>query len=1007
MIVCVLGPVEVKDEVKDEEQVAIGGRQPRRLLARLALGAPRSVPLASLELAAWPGPPPRTARHTIATHMLRLRQAGLAIRTTADGYCLESPTDAAELERLVAAGRDAVPGDPQQACSLLGAAVALWRSRPFLELDHVEEAVIESRRLEDVAEGAKEALLAAQLETGVPADLVSAARRLAAEQPYRERRWELLMLALYRSGSQAEALDAYAEARRRLVDDLGLEPGPALRRMEHAVLSQDAGLERPGPPGGGPRSRLSVPGAATRLIGRSRERRELDEAWTRARVVTLVGPPGAGKTRLALETARLAETDVWWVSVEQLPAEQSVAAALLDVVAPSSRAVDARPGVADALSESDGLLVLDACEGRTEEVAAEVDALLRSCGALRVLGTSRERLGLLDEALIPVGPLPEEDALALLVDRARLVDPSFVVTPGEVATADRLCALVDRLPLGLELVARHLRLLGVSEVAERVESDLSRWAGEAVGGRRGLWAAVGTSVDRLRPEDRTVLVALAVMVADADIQLVAAVTGTPTSEPEVFGSVARLVDASLVQVRRGDGTARYDLLRTVTVHTLQTAGPAAVATVRARYVEAVLARARELATRIVSADRSATLRLLDREMPHVRAVLGELCAAPVTSAPVMMGLGTAVALSDYWLGRHPAEGLEWLGRLIDAAAPGPALRAEAQLRRGHLAYWLTQFERGTSILNEAQELFAQLGDPIGQGRALRRLGAIAAATDDLVAARGFLEASLALLDDAGVETETGTTLLHLGSLLADMGAVDAALTTLERALDISRAGGDPLARAHALAAMTLAHWKAGDLSAALGTGGEALNMFRDLGHRPTEGTVAYRLAAIARGLRRSRAARRYALMAMEAGEQSSTRTTMALAHVNLARLDLDARSWPVAADHLARALELIDPDADRWVLVEALEALARLVVAVGRPGAGDLLDFSSAVRTAIHQPAAPTEQGDLDATRARAGLAGRHRAGPLLSPAAARQRALSLSREIADQPLPPGERLWH
>ena len=999
MIVCILGPVEVKDE----EQVAVGGRQARRLLARLALDAPRSVPLASLELAAWPGAPPRTARHTIATNVLRLRQPGLAIRTTADGYCLESPTDAAELERLIAASRDAGPGEPEQACSLLSAAVALWRSRPFPELDHVEEAIIEARRLEDVAEGAKEALLAAQLETGTSQDLVSTARRLAAEQPYREHRWELLMLALYRSGSQAEALDAYAEARRRLVDDLGLEPGPALRRMEHSVLSQDPGLERP-VPGDGPQRSSSVPGAATRLIGRSRERGELDEAWTRARLVTLVGPPGAGKTRMALEAARSAGTALWWVSVEQLPAEQSVAAAVLDVVAPSSRAVDARQGVADALSGSDGLLVLDACESRAGEVAAEVEALLRTCPALRVLGTSRERLGLLDEALVPIGPLPEEDALALLVDRARLVDPSFVVAPGEVATADRLCALVDRLPLGLELVARHLRLLGVSEVAERVETDLSRWAGEAAGGRRGLWAAVGTSVARLRSEDRMVLIALAVMVADTDIQLVAAITITPASEPEVFESVARLVDASLVQARRGEGTARYDLLRTVIIHVLQTADPAVVATVRARYVDAVLARAGELATRIVSVDRSATLRVLDREMPHVRAVLGEVCAKRVTPAQATVALGTAVALSDYWLGRHPAEGLEWLGRLIDAAAPGPALRAEAQLRRGHIAYWLTQFEQGTSILNEAQDLFAQLGDPLGQGRALRRLGAIAAATDDLTAARGFLEASLALLDEAGIENEIGTTLLHLGSLLADMGATEAALTTLERALAIATTGGDPLARAHALAAMTLAHWKAGDLAAALGTGGEALNLFRDLGHRPTEGTVAYRLAAIARGLGRSRAARRYALMAMKAGEQSSTRTTIALAHVNLARLDIDARSWSAAADHLAHSLELIDPEADRWVLVEALEALARLLVAVGRPGAGALLDFSSAVRAAIHQPGAPTEQGDLDTTRARANTAGRDPAGPFLSPPAARKRALSLSREIADQPLPPSER---
>ena len=244
--------------------------------------------------------------------------------------------------------------------------------------------------------------------------------------------------------------------------------------------------------------------------------------------------------------------------------------------------------------------------------------------------------------------------------------------------------------------------------------------------------------------------------------------------------MARLVDASLVQARRGDGTASYDLLRTVIVHTLQTAGPAAVASARSRYVEAVLAHARALATRFVSADRGATLRSLDREMPHVRAVLGDVCGAQPITAQATVALETAVALSDYWLGRHPAEGLEWLGRLIDVASPGPALRAEAQLRRGHLAYWLTQFEQGASILNEAQELFAQLGDALGQGRALRRLGAIAAATDDLTTARGFLETSLARLDEAGVEAEIGTTLVHLGSLLADMGAVEAALPTLEQ-----------------------------------------------------------------------------------------------------------------------------------------------------------------------------------------------------------------------------------
>ncbi len=180
-----------------------------------------------------------------------------------------------------------------------------------------------------------------------------------------------------------------------------------------------------------------------------------------------------------------------------------------------------------------------------------------------------------------------------------------------------------------------------------------------------------------------------------------------------------------------------------------------------------------------------------------------------------------------------------------------------------------------------------MGDPLGEGRALRRRGAIAAATDDLPAAQAFLEASLARLDEAGEEQEIGTTLLHLGSLLADEGVVGEARPALERSLAIAVATGDPLANGHVLAALTLAHWKAGDLGAAMQTGNQALLIFRELGHRTTEGTVAYRLAAVARALDRPRAARRYAQLAIEAGAESSTRTTIALGHINLARMDLD------------------------------------------------------------------------------------------------------------------------
>ena len=199
-----------------------------------------------------------------------------------------------------------------------------------------------------------------------------------------------------------------------------------------------------------------------------------------------------------------------------------------------------------------------------------------------------------------------------------------------------------------------------------------------------------------------------------------------------------------------------------------------------------------------------------------------------------------------------------------------------------------------------------------------------------------------------------------------------------------------------LAALTLAYWKGGALEAAMDSGNEALLIFRELGHRTTEGTVAYRLAAVARGLGRSRAATRYARLAIDAGEQSSTRTTVALGHLNLARLDLDSDDPEGAAGHLVQSLDLLDPDTDRWVLVEALEAVARSLVIVGRPGAEALLATAGKIRLDIRQQVPPTEVSDLEWTvTGAAALFGADRTPDgALEPAAAQALAAGYARAI-------------
>lgn len=992
MQVCVLGPLEVRD---GSRIVGSGGRQQRRVLAGLALGRGKPVSLFALETAAWGDEPPPTSRHTIATHVLRLRAAGLAITTTTDGYCLETTTDALDFERALEAARDSFATDAPRSIAVLGDGVRLYRGRPFPELDHVPEAEVEGARLEELVEGAREQLLRAQLAVGAADDLVAPARALVAEQPFREHRWELLMLVLYRAARQAEALDVYAEARARLGEELGVEPGPALQRMQQAVLSQDPALDVA--VGGGAEERLKiarVPGTATRLIGRAAELLDLADAWHRARLVTLVGPPGAGKTRLALEAAGGYDDAVWYVDVEHLPATEPLAEAILDAVAPASRSLVAVDGLVDRLADATGMVVLDGCERRLAEVTGLARRLLATCPQLHLLVTSRERLGVLDEALIPIGPLPPGEALALLNDRARLVNAHFSIAAADEMRFNRLCDLVDRLPLALELVARHFNLLSVRELTSLVEADLGRWAGRSAGGRDGLWLALDTSVATLSDDERRVMLAFAVMVSDADTDLVAAVVD-PAFGGDLHDVIGRLVDASLLQVRSAVSSTRCQLLRTVAVHTLESAAAGAATQARARYRVAVLDRVDVIVPRLASPQRTEALRDLDREMPHVRAVFGELCTTGGDPDVALRGLDVATRLTDYWLGRRPAEGLEWLTRLIAAVDPPARLRAEAMLRCGHLAYWLTEFDRGATLASRARELFHELGDTLGEGRALRRLGAIAAATDDLTAARGFLEESLRRLDDAGVEAESGVTLLHLGSLLADEGDVEAALPALHRALRIASDGGDPLARGQALNAIVLAEWKGGDLEAALLSGESALELFQELGHRAMEGTLAYRLAAVNRGLGRPDAARANAQRAIDAGSEASTRTSVALGHLGLARLDMDAHDLPGAKGHLEAALAGIDPAADRWVLVEALEGVARLLVMLSRPGASRLIGTAAALRGEIGQPVPPTDVADLAATRAGITDRGEEAVAPIVSAIDAHRVATEALRATA------------
>jgi predicted ATPase/DNA-binding SARP family transcriptional activator len=968
----VLGPVGVRDGV---EIVPIGGPRQRAVIAVLGLLGGSVVPTDQLADAVWAGEPPRTAEHTLHNYVLRLRRLGLAIARVDNGYRLDTPTDAGAVEAALAAAHTA-PG--RTTAVDLAAALSLVRGAPGHGLTESEVTRARCAGLTEMIETLREDAAAAALEEAPTAAaagrLVSELRGLVTAEPYRERRWELLMLALYRAGRQSEALEAFARARELLDRDLGIEPSLALRRLQQAVLSQDpaltavdGGAEVPTSFTGGGRA---LPGLATRLVGRVDERAALHVALESSRLVTLLGPLGVGKTRLAMEVAHEETRPVWFVPLEGLPDPTSVAESVLAVVSPTSRASDPAEGLVSALGDSAGLLVLDAGEQRVAEIAALVADLLAGCPQVRLLVTSRQTLRLRDEATVPLGALTPADRRALLIDRARLSDPGFTLDAGDMAVADRLCALVDGLPLGIELVARHLRLLSVRELADRVDADLDRWTAGAGQEAAGLVGAVAASVGELSAPLQELLVHVAVLPAEADLDLVHDVAARGATEDWVFEALATLVDRSLVQVRAGPAGVRYALLLSVRRYCLTLISEADRRVVEGRYVDAVLRRCDRLAAGLRSDRRAAVLLALDADAPHLRAAL----AASIDSGDAGAALQVAADLGDYWLARLPGEGMAWLQRLLAVTSISGVDRARVLLQMGHLAYWLTEFDLGARLLAEARDLLSNASDQVLLGRVLRRMGAIAAARDDVENARGLLEESVAVLQRAGDEPEEAVSLLHLGSLLADESRTAEALPLLVRARDALRRAGDPLQEGHALAALTLAWWKAGDLVAALGAGERALERFRELGHRPSEGVVAYRLAAVARALGRPEAARAYAEDALAAGLHTGTRTTIALAQLSLARLDLDTDALSDAAARLADALEQLDVETDRWVLVEALEATGRLQLARGLP-ARTLLAQASALRDLIGQPAPPSDADEL------AALAEQADADPVTGPA--------------------------
>ena len=583
-----LGPFEV---IVAGKPVEVRGAKRQALIAFLALRAGRVVATDSLVDALWGSDLPAAPRNAVQHHVTRLRRAlgPEAIRLAPDGYALEGTVvDAFRFEELLAAARAALrEGDSRSATETIAAALALWRGPPLLGLPDSAWAQAEAGRLEALRLDALEERFEAALALGEHTEIEPAVRAALEESPFRERLWGHLMLALYRSGRQADALDAFQEARRVLSEELALEPGPELRSLQQAILSHDGAIAHV-PVAPARRRRGNLPAPVTSFVGRESDLAEVLQLVRDHRFVTLTGPPGVGKSRLALEAMRILESEVpdgvWLVDLNRAADAGDVARVVAQTIEPDGPAGRGDP-LDHALarlhdSDPNTIVVLDDCGPVLDEARRLASAILAASHGVRLVATSRQVLGLGGEAQLRLSPLavpgsdvqrlPELaafDAVRLFAERACDVRPTFALDDDNAVLVAEICRRLDGLPLAIELAAARSNVFGLTEILSVLERRFAlllasdQRTTDAV---RALGALIAWSYELLHADEKTLLHQLAVHRGGAPLRaLLAAGAEHELDEATVIYLLGALVDKSIVTVSFPGGEARYDLLSTV------------------------------------------------------------------------------------------------------------------------------------------------------------------------------------------------------------------------------------------------------------------------------------------------------------------------------------------------------------------------------------------------------------------------------------------------------------
>ena len=808
----ILGALEIWDGAAP---VRVASRRQRAMLALFLLRPNEVVPVDRIVEVIWPEAPLANPANAVHANVSRLRRTlwngrdpdpECGLSTSAPGYVLGVPADRLDLARFEnlrrRAGAASAYGAPDEAAELLAEAIGLWRGRPLAEfaLDLFFDR--EAQRLEELLVSAVEERVEAELELGRHRFLVPELNRLVTEHPTRERLMAALMVALYRSGRQLDALDVFRATRSKLLEDFGIEPGPKLKGLERAILVQDPALDLP--------AAVAVrgsPASTTELIGREPDLAALRELLLSpdVRLVTLSGAGGIGKTRLARAVAASVE-DAFpggsaVVEVTSATDEAGVALAIAEQLAVGTGAEGGILGSVIAhLRRAPMLLVLDNVEQLLPDVGL-LTRLLADVPGLTMLVTSRFALRLTGEHeyVVPaldapplvdglgVEGLRRYPASTLFLDRCHACDARFRPSDTDALVIAQICARLDGVPLALELAAACVKMLSLREICVRLDDPLSlltRGRLDAPERQHTIRATVDWSYRLLAPEDQELLARLSVFVGGWTLESAEALCGDAV---DVLGGLSRLLDANLVWRADEAHGGRFGMLEPVREFAVERLDELADADATRSSHAAHFAETLRGHTAVGHRPDYADIDAVARELGNLRAALAWSADGRQGDVAVLLACSLA---SLCRVRGHIDEARDWLERALAACGEIPArTRAVALTELAGLALFQDDLDGAEALLRGVLELHERSEVSIRDlPIALSALAWLHSTRGEATSALEFADRAyeIALGDD---ELNLAHAVNHRAMVLAELGRLEEATAGFEDALSRFRRGG--------------------------------------------------------------------------------------------------------------------------------------------------------------------------------------------------------------------------